>query len=94
VPLLVPLPARGADAPALDTLAPPPLPVWVPTPETPGIPSDEELEASRAVVGEVLVDNQNIFNLEDPKDDYWVFRLADRLHYRTRASVIRHQLLF
>lgn len=92
--LLVPLLARGADAPAIDTLAPPPLPVGVPPPETPGMPSDAELEASKAVVGEVLIDNQNIFNLEDPKDDYWLFRLANHLHARTHASVIRNQLLF
>jgi hypothetical protein len=62
--------------------------------ETPGIPPDAELEAAHAVVGKVLLDNQNIFDLKNPKDDTWLFRLADRLHYRTRASVIRHQLLF
>jgi hypothetical protein len=92
--LLVPLLARGADAPAIDTLNLPPLPVGVPPPETPGIPSDAELEAAQAVVGEILIDNQNIFNLDDPKDNYWLFRAADKLHIRTRASVIRHQLLF
>src|ERR1700758_3065474 len=92
--LLVPLLARGADAPAIDTLTPPPLPVGVPPPETPGIPSDAELEAAQAVVGEILIDNQNIFNLDDPKDNYWLFRAADKLHIKTRASVIRHQLLF
>ena len=94
VPLLAPLLARGAEAPAIDSLAPPPLPVGVPPPETPGIPPDAELEAAHAVVGEVLIDNQNIFNLDDPKDNYWLFRLADRLHAKTRANVIRHQLLF
>jgi hypothetical protein len=62
--------------------------------ETPGIPGDAELEAAGAVVGEVLVDNQNIFNLEDPRDDTRLFRLADRLHGRTRPSIIREQLLF
>ena len=92
--LLVPLLARATDAPSIDTLAVPPLPVGVPPPETPGLPSDEELEAAQAVVGEVLVDNQNIFNLDDPKDDYWLFRAADKLHIKTRANVIRNQLLF
>src|SRR3989440_927266 len=62
--------------------------------ETPGIPSDTELEASGAVVGEVLVDNQNIFNLEDPQDDVKLFRLANHLHSRTRKAIIRDQLLF
>src|ERR1700728_1740785 len=62
--------------------------------QTPGIPSDSELEASGAVIGKILIDNQNIFNLDDPKDNNWLFRLADRLHYRTRPGVIRDQLLF
>ena len=61
---------------------------------TPGVPSPEELEGAGAVIGAVLVDNQNIFNLEDPKDDTKLFRLADRLHIKTRAEVIRKQLLF
>ena len=92
--LLVPALARADDATTIDALALPPLPVGVPPPETPGIPSDAELEASKAVVGEILIDNQNIFNLEDPKDNYGLFRLADRLHPKTRARVIRDQLLF
>jgi hypothetical protein len=62
--------------------------------ETPGIPRDEELEAAGVRVGEVLIDNQNIFDLRDPKDDLKLFRLANRLHPRTRQWVIRQQLLF
>ena len=46
------------------------------------------------MVGDILIDNQNIFNLDDPKDNVGLFRLADRLHSRTRAHVIRAQLLF
>ena len=69
-------------------------PSYGPPGETPGIPSEAELEASGAVVGEILIDNQNIFNLEDPKDDLKLFRLADHLHGRTHKSIIRDQLLF
>jgi len=58
------------------------------------LPSDAELERSGAVIGEVLVDNQNIFNTEDRPDSRWLFRLANHLHVRTRANVIRSQLLF
>jgi len=61
---------------------------------TPGIPSDSELEASGAVIGRIDIDNQNIFDLNDPKDDNKLFRLANRLHARTRPNVIRRQLLF
>jgi hypothetical protein len=66
-----------------------------PPPEhTPGLPSDEQLENDKALIGKVLIDNQDIFNLQDPKDDTKLFRLANRLHIKTRASVIRAQLLF
>ncbi len=58
------------------------------------LPSDDELEAAGAVFGEIRIDNKNIFDRSDPKDNKPLFRLADRLHVRTRQSVIRHQLLF
>ena len=86
-----------ADAAAADAAgggASPHPPSFGPPGQTPGVPSPEELEAAGAVIGEVLIDNQNIFNLEDPKDDNWLFRAADDLHPKTRADVIRHQLLF
>jgi hypothetical protein len=69
-------------------------PVYAPPVETPGIPSDAELETSGAVFGTIVINNENIFDLSDPKDDYKLFRLANRLHHRTRPSVIRKQLLF
>jgi hypothetical protein len=58
------------------------------------LPSDAELERSGAVVGDIIIDNRNIFDLTDPQDDTKLFRLADRLHARTRAQVIRWELLF
>jgi hypothetical protein len=58
------------------------------------MPPDAELERAGAVVGEILIDNQNIFNLNDPADDFKIFRLANRLHIRTRESIVRTQLLF
>jgi hypothetical protein len=69
-------------------------PSFGPPRETPGIPSDEELEAAHAVIGTITINNQNIFDTTDPKENTWLFRLANRLHYRTRAGVIRAQLLF
>jgi hypothetical protein len=92
--LLLPAQARASDAPAVESLASERPPAGIPPAQTPGIPSDAELEGSKAVIGEILIDNQNIFNLEDPKDDIPLFRLADRLHGRTRPYVIRGQLLF
>jgi hypothetical protein len=69
-------------------------PSYGPPLETPGVPSDAELEAAHAAIGQVLLDNQNIFDLNNPKDDTKLFRLVNRLHYKTRQSVIRNQLLF
>ena len=65
-----------------------------PPPWPPDIPSAAELEASGAVIGKILIDNQNIFNTEDPSDDKKLFRLANSLHYPTRPNIIRRQLLF
>src|SRR5450755_3658857 len=58
------------------------------------LPSDAELERSGAVIGTIIIDNLNIFDLNDPKDDTKLFRLADRLHARTHQQIIRWQLLF
>jgi hypothetical protein len=58
------------------------------------LPSDALLERAGAIFGEIRIDNKNVFDREDPKDNKALFRLADKLHIRTRQSVIRHQLLF
>jgi hypothetical protein len=58
------------------------------------LPTDAELERSGAVVGNIIIDNLNIFDLNDPEDNTRLFRLADRLHARTREQVIRWELLF
>ena len=58
------------------------------------LPSDAELERSGAVIGNIIIDNLNVFDLNDPKDDTRLFRLVDHLHARTRQDVVRWQLLF
>ncbi len=50
--------------------------------------------ASGTTVGEIRIVPENIFDTADPKEDNWVFRLANRLHIRTHPWVIRRQLLF
>lgn len=77
-------------------LADPPLSL---TPDAPGdaqsaVLTPAVLEAEGAVVGEIIINNGSIFNLEDPEEDKWLYRLANRLHATTRADVIRQQLLF
>jgi hypothetical protein len=58
------------------------------------VPSFAELQAAGAVIGEVRINPQNIFDLDDPKENNALFRLANRLHIQTRPSVIRGLLLF
>jgi Surface antigen variable number repeat len=57
------------------------------------IPDDAELERSGAVVGQILIDNRNVFSAAEAENRP-VRLLADRIHTRTRESVIRHELLF
>ena len=58
------------------------------------VPSFAELQDAKAVVGEIRVITQNIFDLDDPKEDNALFRLANKLHIRTQPGVVRRMLLF
>src|SRR5689334_20510238 len=65
------------------------------TPQRPsGVPSDEELIAARARIGEIRIDTRNIFDTRKPEEDKALPRLANRLHVRTRHPTIGSQLLF
>jgi hypothetical protein len=59
-----------------------------------GVPSDAELEAAGATVGEILIEPQQIFDPEEADDEARLFRAANRLHARTRPETIAKQLLF
>lgn len=58
------------------------------------LPEPRELEAAGATIGDIRIVNVNVFDLEDPRDNRPLFRLANRLHILTRPEVIRQQLLF
>jgi len=58
------------------------------------VPSDEELLSHRATIGDILIRTENIFDIADPREDNRLFRLANRLHMRTRRSTVANQLLF
>ena len=66
-----------------------------PAPDTrPALPSDAELESSGAVIGRIVLNIGNIFNEADPREDKALYRLANRLHIKTREDTVRSQLLF
>jgi len=70
-----------------------PVNAFAQTAETP-LPDPVELENSGALIGEIIYDRQNIFDLSDPDENNWLYRIANRYHIVTRESVIRNQLLF
>ena len=85
-------PVRGAHAaPTVAAAVPTADPA---NPTEPPLPSDAELVQQGAVFGTIRIDNKDVFDKDDPKDNKALFRLADKLHIKTRQGVIRHQLLF
>jgi hypothetical protein len=56
--------------------------------------SPDYLEAAGTRIGEIIIENGNIFDLEDPLENKMLFRAANRLHIRTWPRIIRRQLLF
>jgi outer membrane protein assembly factor BamA len=58
------------------------------------VPPTGELERSGALVGEIFIDAQNVFDTTDPREDKALYRLANSLRIKTRDQVIRRQLLF
>ena len=56
--------------------------------------TSEYLEKHDAVIGLVTIDNQNIFDLENPDENKWLYRLANGVHSTTRTGVVESQLLF
>jgi hypothetical protein len=52
---------------------------------------------ANGIIGEIVVNNNSVFNLSDPNRRTrfdWVYRLANDLHARTEAEVIRREVLF
>ena len=51
------------------------------------VPEAAELERLGAVIGEVFIYNENIFDLENPEENKQLYRLANKLHIRRKSSV-------
>lgn len=58
------------------------------------IPGFAELEAAGAIIGQIQIRPQNIFDLENEAENKALYRLVNRLHVPTRAEVIQRVLLF
>jgi len=59
-----------------------------------GLPDGETLQQDDAIIGEVTLDKSNVFDLTNPAENKWLYRMANRFHIVTRDKVIRKQLLF
>jgi len=59
-----------------------------------GLLSASTLETRGATIGQILIENNNIFDLANPEENSWIYRLANKAHIKTRPNVIRQQLLF
>ena len=90
--ILSPTRARALIFALLACVAPPGLAQGEPGAEV--FPSFEALEAAGAVIGEIRIRAQDIFDLDDPKESNWLFGAANWLHIKTRPGTIRRQLLF
>ena len=58
------------------------------------LPPSADLEAAGVIIGQIVVERANVFDISQPGENKSVFRLANRWHIITRETVIREQLLF
>jgi outer membrane protein assembly factor BamA len=58
------------------------------------LPSPAELEARGAIIRQITVQPDEIFDEKLPQESGWLYRTANKLHIRTRPGVVREQLLF
>lgn len=58
------------------------------------LPTPEQLDAMNLRFGAIRIESRNIFDLDDPNEDRWLYRWANKLHVVTRPNVIRSQILF
>jgi outer membrane protein assembly factor BamA len=59
-----------------------------------GVPDDDSLARAGARIGIVTIQASDVFDVEDPAEDRWLFRAANAVHRRTREGVVRRLLLF
>lgn len=57
------------------------------------LPDSTTLEQDAARIGEITLEKANVFDLSNPDENNWLYRLANRWHIVTRDKVIRKQLL-
>lgn len=62
--------------------------------EEPGPLDPQRLEDEGVIIGEIILEKENVFDLSNPKENNRFYRAANRWHIMTRDWVIERQLLF
>ena len=57
-------------------------------------PCNKETAPAHSRIGRIEIDNQDIFDLKDSRENAWPYRLANHLHISTKRTIIQQQLLF
>ena len=58
------------------------------------VPDAGNTELDGYLIGEVMLDKADVFDLSNPDENNWLYRAANRFHIVTRDRVIAKQLLF
>lgn len=62
--------------------------------EEPGLLDPQRLENESVVIGDIVLVREDVFDLSDPEENNWLYRMANKLHIVTKERVIEQQLLF
>ncbi len=62
--------------------------------EEPGPLDPQRLEDEGVVIGKISLVREDVFDLSNPKENNWLYRMANKLHIVTRERVVEQQLLF
>lgn len=62
--------------------------------EEPGPLDPQRLEDEGVVIGDIVLVREDVFDLSDPEENNWLYRMANKLHIVTKEPVIEQQLLF
>jgi hypothetical protein len=53
----------------------------------------DRLEREQVTIDRIVLQKQDVFDLDDPKENNWFYRWANKLHIITRDKVITKQML-
>lgn len=62
--------------------------------DEPGPLDPQRLEDEGVIIGDIVLVREDVFDLSNPKENNWLYRMANKLHIVTKESVIEQQLLF